>query len=84
MASAIHHLIEFAALLPHVDRPLPRTIGLGFPFSTAGAFGLLATLARAEASSAEQDRAIRLAGIFGFWVGFLFYGVALVNQLLSS
>jgi hypothetical protein len=71
------------AILPHVRDPWPHSIGLGFPFVLAGAFGVLADVVYAEASQAQRDRASNKAGILGFRLGAGIYAVSLLVQVVS-
>jgi hypothetical protein len=67
--------------LPQVEAPLPDRIGLGFPFSTAGAGGVLVGIVHPASSSAKRDCAIRLGGLIGFALGAGLYLLALVVQV---
>ena len=74
-------LLLIGSILPRVENPLPKTIGLGFPFALAGAVGVLAAVIHAEASDARRDRAIRLGGLWGFRLGAAIYAIALAAQI---
>jgi hypothetical protein len=63
--------------LPRVQNPWPESIGLSFPFSMAGAGGVLAGMIQADASQPERDRAIRVGNLWGFRLGALFYAASL-------
>jgi hypothetical protein len=65
-----------------VRDPWPHSIGLGFPFALAGAFGVLADLVYAEASKAQRDRVSNEAGVFGFRLGAGIYAVSLLVQVI--
>lgn len=69
------------ALLPSIDNPLPDSIGLGFPFTMAGAFGVFVGTVLPEGSAEWRDPAIRRAGRLGFLFGGGVYVLSLVNQL---
>jgi hypothetical protein len=70
-----------ASISPQVEDPLPDRIGLGLPFATAGAGGVLAGIARAGASPARRDQAINRGGLIGFVGGVILYLVALIIQV---
>ena len=84
MSYALRSLIDLAAALPRVEDPWPNTIGLSFPFSTAGAGGVLANVFWARGSAAEQNRVTTLGGVVGFRLGAFAYLALSANQLLSS
>jgi hypothetical protein len=69
------------SILPHVRDPWPQSIGLGFPFTTSGAAGMLAGVVFAETPQPRRDRLVTRFGVFGFWGGVLFYAVALLAQV---
>jgi hypothetical protein len=71
-----------ASVVPEIEDPLPDRIGLGFPFATAGAGGVLAGIVHSESSAARRDRAINRGGLFGFGVGVVGYLLALAVQIL--
>ncbi len=72
------------ALLPRVEDPIPDTIGVGVLFSFAGAGGVLAVVVGSMfgISDSRQNRWARLGVSFGFALGALLYGTALIGQLL--
>lgn len=84
MASILSSLLDLVAALPRVEDPWPKSIGLGFPLSTAGAGGVLANVLWVRRPVAEQNRATNIGGLWGFWAGALFYLLLVVNQLLST
>ena len=79
---AILWLILVSAL-PRVEDPWPSSIGMGLPFTTAGAGGVLGAVVSFHLKPASRDRAVLIGGLLGFWLGLLFYLVALANQLVS-
>lgn len=76
--------LVFASVFPRVEDPWPASIGVGFPFAVAGALGSLADLVYADSSPAQQDRASRKGGVYGFRLGLLIYIASLLVQLLSE
>lgn len=80
---AIHWLI-FISALPRVEDPWPNSVGLDLPFTTAGAGGVLGAVVSFPLEPASRDRAIMIGGLLGFWLGVLFYLVALANQLVFA
>jgi hypothetical protein len=48
----------FGSVFPRVEDPLPKSIGLGFPFALAGAGGVFAGVIYADASPMTRNRAI--------------------------
>lgn len=80
---AIHWLI-FTLTLPRVEDPWPSSIGIELPFTTAGAGGMLGTVVSLHFKPASRDRAVMIGGLLGFWLGALFYLVALANQLVFA
>lgn len=76
--------LPLAGVFPRVEDPWPESIGLGFPFATAGVGGVLVDLVLAEASDTRRDRGIRLGGLWGFRIGSLFYLASFVVQLASG
>jgi hypothetical protein len=83
MFVAAHALLELVASLPRVEDPWPKAIGLGFPFSTAGAGGVIANVLWARRSADEQNRMTSVGGLWGFRLGAIFYLALSVNQILS-
>jgi hypothetical protein len=77
-------ILLVASVLPQVEAPLPDRIGLGFPFSMAGACGVLVGLAHTVSPPAKRDKAIRMGGLIGFLLGAVFYLLALLAQLTSQ
>ena len=80
---AIHWLI-FVSTLPRVEDPWPSSIGVDLPFTTAGAGGVLGAVVSSHLKPASRDRATMIDGLLGFWLGMLFYLVALANQLVFA
>jgi hypothetical protein len=81
---AIDLWILVGSILPHVRDPLPDSIGLGFPFAMAGAWGVLAEVIYTDSSSAQRDQAIRKGGVYGFRFGVVIYVLSLLVQLTSE
>jgi hypothetical protein len=82
--TALHALLNLIAALPRVEDPWPRTIGIGFPFPTAGAGGVLGNVFWARRPVAAQNRATSVGDFCGFWAGAIFLLALFVNQLLSE
>jgi len=57
---------------------------MGLPFTTAGAGGVLGAVVSFHLQPASRDRVITIGGLLGFWLGMLFYLVALANQLVFA
>jgi hypothetical protein len=72
-----------SAIFPRVDNPWPESIGLGFPFASAGAIGVIGGLLARDATQEERDRATYLGGLWGFRLGAAFYVLALLVQVAS-
>jgi hypothetical protein len=72
------------AIFPHVRDPWPESIGLGFPFATAGAGNLIVGVVLVEASPERRDRLANRAGAWGFVGGAGLYVLSLLVQLLSA
>jgi hypothetical protein len=72
------------ALLLRVEDPISDTIGTGVLFSLAGAGGVLAVVVGSMfgISDSQQNQWVRLGVSFGFALGALLYGTALIGQLL--
>ncbi|HEX7245037.1 MAG TPA: hypothetical protein VF245_05665 [Solirubrobacterales bacterium] len=68
--------------LPRVEDPWPSSIGMDLPFTIAGAGGVFGAAVSFHAASERRERAVLLFGFLGFWLGTLFYVVALANQLV--
>jgi hypothetical protein len=83
MPSALADFL-FGSVLPRVEDPLPKSIGLGFPFALAGAGGVFAGVIYADASPVKRNRAISVGGQIGFWLGMAFYFFSLAVQVASS
>ena len=83
MPSAFAGLL-FGSVFPRVEDPLPKSIGLGFPFALAGAGGVFAGVLYADASPVTRNRAIGRGGQIGFWLGMAAYFVSLAAQVGSS
>lgn len=73
-----------ASILPMVEDPIPRTIGLGVIFSTAGAGGVLMLVVASMVglSDVRRDAWGRRGMVAGFLVGLVVYLLALTVQLL--
>ena len=84
MSAALQILVDLMAALPRVEDPLPDSIGLGFPFSMAGVGGVLGNVLWVRQPLSERNRATSVGGLWGFWVGVVFYLALFVNQLLST
>jgi hypothetical protein len=69
------------SVVPEIEDPLPDRIGLGFPFATAGAGGVLAGIVHSESSAARRDRAINKGGSIGLRLGVLAYLLVLAIQV---
>jgi hypothetical protein len=82
--TAFHAFLHLIATLPRVEDPWPRTVGIGFPFSAAGAGGVLGNVFWARHSVAERNQATSTGGFWGFWAGAVFYLALFANQLLSA
>jgi hypothetical protein len=80
---ALNTALVLASFLPRVEDPWPDTMGLDFLFAAAGAGGVLASVFYAGGSRSDRDEAIRNGGLCGFWLGALFYGLSLLNQVTS-
>ena len=72
------------AFLPRVEDPWPDTIGVELPIVTAAAGSVLAGVAFPLAPREKRERAIKLGGLFGFYVGSALYLVSLLTQVVSS
>lgn len=72
------------SIFPRVEDPWPESIGIGFPFTVAGAFGVLANVIFSEAPQQQRERAIRLGGVYGFQFGAVIYVLSLIVQVASS
>lgn len=73
-----------ASILPHVENPLPESIGLGFPFTVSGAGSMLAGVINAETPQRQRERAMNRGGVYGFWIGGLLYALSLLTQVVSG
>jgi len=71
-----------AGIFPRVQDPWPHSIGLGFPFATAGAGGVVADLFMTDAEGALRDRAVRLSSLWAFKGGAFFYLVSFLAQVV--
>lgn len=71
-------------LLPQVEDPWPRTIGIGAPFAFALAGGVLARVRFARDSRDRRDDAIHHGTLWGFYIGASLYFLSLLNQLLFT
>jgi hypothetical protein len=74
-------VLLLASVLPEVESPLPPRIGLGFPFSSAGAGSVLVGIAHIASSPPRRDRAIRMGALVGFALGAGLYFAALLVQV---
>ena len=75
-------LLLHAISVPHAESPWPESIGLGFPFTVAGAMAMLAMVAMATAPEDRRDRAAVRAAVWGFWAGATIYALLLCFQAL--
>lgn len=69
------------SFFPRVEDPWPESIGLGFPFTLAGAGGILASTICANVPEGQRDRAIRWGGLAGFYFGVGIYFISLLIQV---
>jgi len=81
---AVDITLTLTSFFPRVEDPWPETISLELPFAAAGAGGVLASVFFADGSREERDEGIRNGGLWGFWLGALFYALALLNQVASA
>lgn len=72
------------SIVPEVESPWPERIGLGFPFTVAGAASMLAGVATAGTSQTRRERWMNLGSLGGFFIGALLYLVALLVQVVSA
>ena len=83
-------MIHFAILLgqalglPQVEDPIPDKIGFGHVIACAGAGGVVAEVVRFGATPAKRERSARRGLKIGFWLGFGFYALSLVVQIISE
>jgi len=70
--------------LPEVEDPIPDTIGLDYIFAAAGAGGVVGGVVSAVVWPRRGERFISLGTFAGFCVGFGFYALSLVVQLISE
>jgi uncharacterized membrane protein len=85
MATALHLVGTWlAVVLPHVEDPWPRSVGLGMPFTAAGVGGIFGNVATVGRSAEDQARSTSQWGTRFFWLGMLGYILLLFNQLLSA
>lgn len=71
-----------AGVLPRVDNPWPESIGLDFPFTMAGAAGVVAALVPSARTAEQRERDIVLFGRGAFAISAVFYAVSLAVQLV--
>jgi hypothetical protein len=78
-------LTLLADALPHVEDPIPDTIGVDTVFAIAGAGGVIGTVIGSFGRSSERSRDgwTRAGLIVGFFAGAAFYLLSLAVQLLS-
>ena len=74
-------ILLVGGVFPEVKDPWPSSIGLDFPFTLAGAFGVLADIVGGDFHRMRGDRFVRRAGAVGFVAGAAVYVGALLNQL---
>ena len=72
------------SIFPQVEDPWPHSIGLGFPFTLAGAGAILASVISAEAPQEKRDRAMSRGGVYGFRAGIGLYALSLLVQVVSG
>ena len=78
---ALAYSAALASVLPRVEDPWPESIGIELPFTLAGIGTVLFGFALAEAAPERRDRASQKGGVYGFWIGTLFYALSLANQV---
>lgn len=83
-ALVIFSVLLLASFFPEVEDPWPDRIDVTFPFTTAGASGMLFGIYYGASSSARRERAINCGGRIGFYGGWGFYLLSLLVQLVSS
>jgi hypothetical protein len=85
MATALHLIGTWlAVVLPHVEDPWPRSVGLELPFTFAGGGGVIGNILAAGRPPEEQARLTSACGLRAFWAGTAAYFLLLLNQILSS
>lgn len=67
--------------LPRAENPIPDTIGVGVLFSLAGAVLAVVVGSIFGISDSRQNQWARVGVSFGFALGALLYGTALIGQL---
>lgn len=70
------------SFFPRIEDPWPETIGLGLPFTVAGAGGVLAGVLFANSLPARRDKWILRLGLWGFRLGAAFYLLSLAVQVV--
>jgi hypothetical protein len=78
---ALAFLLIGLSLLPVVENPWPASIGLELPVEAAGVGGVVATVLFAGAPRGRREKATFRGGLWGFYLGALFYLLSLLNQL---
>jgi len=84
MSTALHALLWLGNVVPRAEGPLPDSIGLSFPFTAAGAGGVIGGLVRPGATAPQRDRLVSVLSAWFFWGGTVVYGVVFAYQLLSK
>jgi hypothetical protein len=74
-------LLGQALGLPEVEDPIPDKIGITFPFGFAGACAVLAGFLYLN-SPTKRERAVGVGGLIGFCLGWAFYLMSLLVQLV--
>jgi len=77
-------LLGQALGLPGVEDPIPEKIGLNYLVSLAGAGGVLGGVASAVGWPQRREQFVSVGTLVGFCLGFGFYVLALVDQLVSN
>lgn len=77
-------LLLALAFLPSVEDPWPDSIGLELLAEAAGIGGVAATALFARAPRRRREKAIFYGGVWGFYLGAVFYLLSLLNQLISE
>jgi hypothetical protein len=84
MAATVHTVFWLGTVIPHAESPWPSRIGIDFPFTLAGAGGVLANYAFSEHDGTDRDRAAIRWGRYWFLAGMSIYLATLIVQLVSN